>query len=253
MTRKHYYKSEKAGEFVCDSSYELKASIILDNDENILTYETHRGFKSDKGKKRIFDFLITKKDGSKTLIEVKPIKRLLEFKDQIDDNLNYAQKCGYNFEVWTESNLGFKDSEDARKWFINQEIKKNPNYLEFLKQLNREKAKRHYDKKISKNKTTFFCGFCKEEHTILQITYDRNVAKNGRFICIKENGHIVGSNPKPHLKKDNPYADEGKKQCTKCQRIIPFECFGKDKSRSDDYASRCKKCRAAIAKEKYID
>jgi len=118
-----------------------------------------------------------------------------------------------------------------------------------IKKHNKEKkssalrVKKHYEKHIKNDKITVPCAFCGEEHTIMQLSYDLNVKKNGRFICIKENGSIMGKKPKDHLRKDNPYASLGQKQCTKCSRILPFECFGSDKSRRDNYASRCKECR----------
>lgn len=250
--RKTNYQSCKAGVVYCDSSYEIKAALILDADPEVVTYETHRGFIASSGKKRVTDFLVFYTNGTKKLIEVKPFRRVCQYQDQINDNIEFAKKNKYEFEVWGESKLGFSSEHDATKW-ADLYLSQTPgvDFVEARKQRNREKAKRHYDNKISKNKITFFCEFCKEEHTTLQVTYDRNITKNGQFICIKENGHIVGSKPKPHLQRDNPYADEGKKQCTKCQRIIPFECFGKDKSRSDGLASRCKECRAIIAKDKY--
>lgn len=231
----------------------------LDEDPCVINYEYESVvipyYNPEKAGQRTYriDLVVNYKDGTKKWIEVKPLKQI---KTPINQNKINAAKAvaesqGIEMEVWTENSLGFKDSEDVRKWSTNQKIKKDPNYVEHHKQSSRNRANRHYRNKISKNKVTFFCEFCKEEHTNLQITYDKNIAKNGRFMCIKENGHIVGSKPKTHLQKDNPYADEGKKQCTKCEKIIPFDCFGKDKSRSDGYSSRCKECRATIAKDKY--
>jgi bisphosphoglycerate-dependent phosphoglycerate mutase len=120
-------------------------------------------------------------------------------------------------------------------------------YVALRKQKENEKVKRHYDKNIAANKVSFYCEYCKEDHETLKINYDRNITKNGRFICIKENGAITGK--KSSNKKENPYASEGKKQCTKCNEIKLFEEFGFDKSRSDGYANRCKGCRSKGVKK----
>ncbi len=85
-------------------------------------------------------------------------------------------------------------------------------------------------------------------HEIMRMQYDKNIKKNGRFICIKENGFLIGQKNKEKY-KINPYETEGKKQCTgECGQILPFSYFTLDKSRRDGYCSRCKKCR----KKKYI-
>ena len=70
-----------------------------------------------------------------------------------------------------------------------------------------------------------------------------------------KNAAVMGprarSRPKPHLKKVNPYATEGKKECLGCRQVLPYDNFGTDKGRADGYASKCKECRRAIANEKY--
>ena len=121
-------------------------------------------------------------------------------------------------------------------------------YPELRKAKNREKANRHYDSVISQDKVEIYCDFCKEKHTALRLTSDKNIARNGRYICEREGGHIAGSLPKPHLIKENPYVGEGKKQCLKCETIKLFEEFGADKSRRDGYATNCKVSRAEANK-----
>jgi hypothetical protein len=70
-------------------------------------------------------------------------------------------------------------------------------------------------------------------------------------ICEREGGHIAGSRPKPHLRKANPHAASGCKECLGCKQILSFDNFGTDKGRADGYASKCKECRRKAANEKY--
>ena len=240
--RKGFYNSIKAGLIFVDSSYELKAATILDEDANVLFYENHITFHNDAGKKRITDFLITKRIGGKQLIEVKPKKRLLEFAEQIGDNQQYASSHGYDFAVWTENDLGFATDDECRNWADKKLTEMTGlDYAAIRKQRNSEKAMKHYRKSIATDTITVHCEYCQADHTALRLTYDKNIARNGRYICEKEGGYIAGSKPKK--KKVNPYAEQGMKQCLKCQRILPFACFGFDKSRSDGYADKCKECR----------
>lgn len=252
-TRKHYHLSNKNSSPVhADSSYELRVAILLDENPDIVMYEDHLSFITDEGKTRIIDFLVTFKNGDKKLIEVKPLSRIGQFQEQIEDNRKYAIKNGWLFEVWTETDLGFENSNQITAW-ADQYIKEHTgiDYQEVRKQKNCLKVKRHYRKKIATDKMTFYCEFCKEKHTALRLTYDKNLARNGRYICEREGGHIAGSKPKLHLRKENPYAESGKKQCLKCKNILDFEHFGKDSFRKDGYASKCKECRRIEANLKY--
>ena len=236
--RHHYHNSPKAGIVYCDSSYEIKAALLLDNDSDVLYYETQLEFDGEN-KKRFLDFLATYKSKGKVVIEVKPKLRIPQFQSQINDNREYALSNGYGFEIWTESELGFKSDYYATKWadeYLSQFH--GVDYTEMRKQNGLNRAKRHYRKKIATEKITFFCEFCQTEHSPLKITYEKNVKKNGRFICIKENGHITGSLPKPKV-------EISEKQCKgKCGKLLSVECFSKGKA-------ICKKCRAEIYKGKY--
>ena len=249
--RKSYHNSFKAGLVYCDSSYEIKAALILDNDPSILTYENHKGFTTDGGKKRVIDFLVTYKDLKKKIIEVKPFRRMVEFAEQLKDNVEWAEKNGYGFEVWTEAELGFSSEHDATKWADHYLSNINKiDYVEGRKALNRSKANKHYASKIATDTIEVWCEFCKENHKPLKLTYDKNITRNsGQYICEKHGGFIAGSKPKK--KKENIYAVDGKKQCNGCQDIKPFEDFGIDGTKSDGYSTRCKTCRAKVAKARY--
>jgi len=84
-----------------------------------------------------------------------------------------------------------------------------------------ERVKKHYAEKIATDKVQVYCEYCQVTHEALRLTYDKNIARNGRYICEREGGHIAGSRPKPHLRKANPYEAEGKKECLGCKQVRP--------------------------------
>lgn len=252
-TRKHYHMSEKAaGPVHAESSYELRAAILLDENPEVISYEDHRYFLTESGKKRVYDYLATYRNGEKKVIEVKPSSRLHQFEEQIKDNREYAMKNGWLFEIWTESNLGFETSNQITAW-ADEYIRTRTgiDYAGARKEKNLLKTKRHYRSKIATNTVTVFCQYCNEEHTALKLTHDRNIARNGRYICEREGGHIAGSKPKLSLRKVNPYASEGKKQCKDCERILEFASFSPDKTKTDGYCTLCKECRSTKMKARY--
>jgi GNAT superfamily N-acetyltransferase len=107
----------------------------------------------------------------------------------------------------------------------------------------------YYHRHIATDKVEVFCDYCQETHTPLRLTHDKNLARNGRYICEREGGHIAGSKPKK--KKENPYAADGKKECTRCKCVKTYAEFSPDSSRRDGLCSRCKECRAAAGKASY--
>lgn len=254
--RKVLYISAKNGGQLraCNSSGEFVAcEDFLETSPNIFSYETQVPYEIN-GRDRSLDFLINYSDGSKKVIEVKPLKRMGEEENilQISDSRAYAEQQGWAFELWTEGELGIKNWKEARdRADAYRKEHYDLDYGAYRAEKDRERAKRHYDTKISQDKVAFFCEFCKMGHEILRVNYDKNLERNGRYICEWEGGHIAGSKPKEHLRKENVYADLGKKQCTKCQRILPLESFSPDKSRRDGRSNRCKECRANFYKDKY--
>lgn len=119
------------------------------------------------------------------------------------------------------------------------------------KEKNAAKSRAYYHKHIANDKVEVYCDFCKKMHNPLRLTYEKNINENGTYICERKGGHIAGSKPKLHLRKDNPYASEGKKQCKKCEQIKLFEDFSPDNSRRDGYCSMCKVCRSEKMKAAY--
>jgi ribosomal protein L35AE/L33A len=249
--RNGWHISEKAGKVFYGSSYELLLCYQLDQDDYIKTYETQVYYESN-GHGRCLDFLITDIHGSKRVVEVKPESRLNEQVniDQINDSRLYAEKMGYSFEVYTEINFGLT-AKEIRDWadiYLSQLGEFD--WITHRKESNNKKSKKHYQKHIAQDKVEIFCEYCQTTHNPLKLTYEKNLARNGKYICEREGGFIAGSKPKK--KKENPYASEGKKQCNgPCGQIKSFEEFGLDKTKSDGYATQCKVCRASKAKGKY--
>jgi len=68
---------------------------------------------------------------------------------------------------------------------------------------------------------------------------------------MEKDGVILETAKPSKNKKINPYVDQGKKQCNRCEEVKPFEEFGVDKIKIDGRATRCKVCRAAVATAKY--
>jgi hypothetical protein len=249
--RQGWFKSAKMDKWIFfGSSYELRLCWILDQDDNVDFFETQIGFNWE-GRGRCLDCLVTFKDGKKKAIEVKPSDRVEEFKEQISDSRMFSAKNGWDFEVYTETNFGMSYNQ-IRNWAdeYRQQLT-GIDYAKHRKEMDVNKAKKYYQKHIATDKVQVYCEYCQATHEALRLTHDRNIARNGRYICEREGGHISGSRPKPHLRKSNPHAASGCKECLGCKQVLPFTDYGTDKGRSDGYASRCKECRRVAANEKY--
>jgi len=238
--RQGWYPSTKTGQIMFyGSSYELRLLWLLDQDDSILTYETQIGFEWN-GRGRCLDCLITYKDGTQKAIEVKPKDRLTEkpFIEQLNDSREHALSKGWAFEICTEDYFGMKYRQ-IRDW--SDEFRKTITGIDYKAhrlEMDRKKANKHYHSKIATNTIDVYCEFCKTTHTALRLTHDKNIARNGRYICEREGGHIAGSKSK---KKPDPET----KQCTgSCGLVLPFDNFSKGKA-------QCKKCRSEIYKQKY--
>jgi hypothetical protein len=249
--RQGWYPSTKTGKLMFyGSSYELRLCWMLDQDSAVETYQTQIVYEWD-GRGRCLDFLVTFIDGTIKAIEVKPEDRLNEESVilQIGDSNGYASSQGWQFGTYTEAELGMTPIA-IREWADKyRETITGIDYTSHRMQINRDKANKHYATKIATDTVTLFCAFCNVEHTALRLTHEKNIERNGRYICEREGGHIAGSKPKK--KKDNPHAAEGKKKCNRCEQVKLLEEFGDDKMKSDGKATRCKECRAEVATAKY--
>lgn len=217
-----------------DSSYELRLCWLLDSNEQVLDFETQLFFQIN-GRGRCLDCLVTYKSGNKKAIEMKPKKRLDEFKNQIEDSRKYALQNGWDFQVMTEDDLGMTYSQ-IRLWADEYRTKNTGiDYHSYRKEKNNKRSKKYYQAHIANDKVEIYCKYCKVTHNPLKLTYDRNIKRNERYICEREGGSISGKRPKN--KKINPYEKEGKKECSFCKEIILIENFSKNKN-------ICKPCRA---------
>lgn len=242
--RRGVFESQKTGRKLSyDSSYELRLCWLLDSDDAVLDFETQISFSiDDRG--RCLDCLITYEGGNKKAIEMKPKQRIDEFKNQIEDSRKYALQNGWEFQVMTEDDLGMTYNQ-IRIWADDYRTKNTGvDYHAYRREINKNKARKYYKSNIANDKVEVYCEYCKEIHNPLRLTHDKNIARNGRYICEREGGHIAGSKLKPHLKKINPYESEGKKECNTCKSVLISDSFSSGKS-------ICKACRAAKYKEKY--
>jgi len=249
-----YFKSIKNNaEIYYGSSFELRCLYLLEQDSDVVKFGRAETFKNTQNGWRNPDLFVEFADGSKEVREVKPIERVNEpeIKKQINETKLYAAKNDLKFKLWTEDDSMLSGEKAIIHWAKHYiaETTGNTEWIERQKTNDKKKAKKHYDNVIAVDKVTVYCKYCKKIHTPLRLTHDKNIERNGRYICEAEGGFIAGSKPKN--KKINPYAADGKKQCTKCNKVKVFREFGFDKSRSDGYSSRCLKCRAEIATAKY--
>ncbi len=247
--RQGYFNSVKGGIIYYQSSYELRAATLLDSNDNVVSYSTQIRFVS-KGRERYIDFLVRWKDDSVSVIEIKPIRRIEKCSEQINDHKCYAEKQGWEFTIWTESELGFSGEHAATKWA--DAFLSTINGVDFVAERKRrscDKTKKYYHNTVATDKVKVWCDYCQQTHEALRLTYERNIARNGEYICERKGGHIAGKKPKK--KKENPYAVEGKKQCNRCKEIKLIEEFGSDKYKSDGLSTNCRKCRAEKSLKKY--
>lgn len=234
----YFFSIKSQANIFFSSSYELRCLFLLEQDENVKKVARCEGFATAK-QSHIPDFLVEYIDNSKSIIEVKPERRLAESQTQIQNSLLFAQKQGYTYKIWTEKDSGLSGEKAITQWALDYlDAMHNGNYNEIRKQNNRLKGQRHYEKKIATTKTTIWCSFCQQEHVILTLSYNKNIAKNGRYICIKENGFLIGKKGKKKIQ----IIDDCKK-CSCCQKMLPLTSFNKDKTRRCGYSSRCRDCR----------
>lgn len=255
--RRILFKSRKNNNelIVCDSPYSfIYCSEFLENDDRIVSYVSGVRYKTAKGKEHTIDFLINYKEEKLIAVTVLDSKRLGESNEKIKNSEKYSLDNNWKHKIITEIDLGINSYETALSKVKDYcENHKNINEKTYLAIKNNERVKKYYHENKKYDKIDVYCNFCKNHHNIAKKQYERNVLKNGRFICIVENGSIVGKKPKKHLIKENIYAIEGKKECIKCGSIKVFNEFSPDNSRRDGYSSVCKVCRAERYKQKYHD
>jgi predicted GNAT family N-acyltransferase len=258
--RRGYYNTIKGRPqtIFWQSSYELRAAIILDQREDVEFYTTQVKFKG-QSKTRYIDFIVHLKDGTIFVLEVKPKNQIEKCKEQIKDNMNYAKNNGFGFAIWSLEELGFKSDYEQVMWadeFISAMQKID--YVEERRKRNLASVSKIYREKISNDLVEVYCDYCKEIHTPLRLTYERNINRNnGSYICESHGGFLSGSRPKDHLRVVNPYASEGKKQCRTCNSIkliqgnFTWKSKPSEKKPTGTLSADCNACRTIIEKQKY--
>lgn len=255
-----YYPSIKGitDNLYFQSSYELRAYILLDQNPEVEKYITQVRFFSKGGQERFADILVYMKDGTKKIQEVKPKSRIEQCILQIEDLREYANINKYGFEIISEEELGFTSEHYLLKWADQYLSKlKMIDFVEKRRLDGATKAKKHYHKH---NKfINVFCDSCKDIHNIREKQYESNVRKNGFYKCGKKNGSLVGKLPKDHLRVNNPYAAEGKKECRKCKEIkiidgnFTWKSKPSDKNPTGTRSPDCNECRKSIEQHRYHD
>jgi hypothetical protein len=232
------------------SSYELRFLFELATKSEVL--DVRRG---DcivvNGRARNPDFVVAYADYEE-IVEVKPFARTEEAEEQINDSVEYAAQKGYTFRLWTERDSDLRTEKAIISW-ARTHLAESGNFQPLLdkRAKNRAKAKRHYDAKLS-DRMTVNCLYCKASHEIRRKRYEENVAKNGRYICIVENGALIGKRPKKFLK--NPLADKGLKKCTgECGRVLPLEDFAFNNKKTQARRGKCKTCYRFLANKRYAE
>ena len=93
------------------SSYEVAAVSRLEADGGVAGYEYERRFVLPDGRWVLPDFLVTRTDGSRLLIEVKSawvfgLPYSHKVRCRLLESKRLASENGWAFEVWTEKELG---------------------------------------------------------------------------------------------------------------------------------------------------
>jgi hypothetical protein len=242
--RGYYWSEKNKCSIYYASSYELRCLFLLENDSNVASFCRCDAFKGEDGWRNP-DLLVGFSDGRSEVWEIKPEGMLSKdvVQAQIEESKRFAKSRGEKFRLWTERDSGFDSYHSIISWAKEFLVSiGQTEWSEKQKKGRRKIRRRYYERNISSKKVEVWCDFCQDSHSLLKLTYDRNMKKNGRFICIRENGHMVGKRGKDHLRKTNPYETEGKKQCTKCLEIKPMDAFSIRRASYDGLSPSCKDC-----------
>jgi len=242
-----YFISEKnKGSVYFGSSYELRCLFLLEADSQVSSFRRCEAFQG-KDRWRNPDLWVEFVDGRSEIWEVKPEGMLPNpaVQKQIQDSESFAVSKGVGFRVWTEKDSGLGSYHKIIDW-AKRYLSENGDskYFEQKKELQKQRRRRRYKEKIANDKVEVWCDYCKTTHNPLRLTYERNIKRNGKYICERYGGHLAGKRPKVSLRKVNPYAAEGKKQCSICSEVKPIEDFQVRNISWDKRASHCKRCTA---------
>jgi hypothetical protein len=253
----YFYSKKMNKDITWFSTYELRAIYLCEHDPSVINYQTSFYY-TINGRNRVADILIN----GKHLKEIKP-KPILDKKYekvelQIKDGQDFATKNGYTYEIWSEKELQIENQREFLKWA--DELRKSFDGVDQAAKRRKkalERQQRYYEKWIRHDSIVFHCKYCSCNHTMLRLTYDRDVLNNDDWVCIHENGRRTGSLPKDHLRVNNPYAAEGKKQCRGCNEIkliqgnFTWKSKPSEKNPTGTLSADCNACRTIIEKQKY--
>lgn len=251
-----YFPSQKMGEAVYfGSSYELRCLFELEGDPDVRIFRRCDAFQTPRGRWRAPDLWIERMNGRREIWEVKP-SAMIEMpraRAQIADTAVHAASIGVGFRVWTERDSALGSDGRiigwAREYLSRQQG--NATYVERGQRQRKAIRERHYAREQAAS-VVVHCDYCQADHTVLPRTYARNIAKHdGAYVCEAMAGHIGGSKPKDHLKVTNPYAAEGKKQCSMCKQVLSIGEFQKRKASWDGLSAACKPCLRVYDAERY--
>jgi hypothetical protein len=237
------------------SSYELRCLFELEENPDVRAVRRCEAFQANDGRWRNPDLRVTFVDGHEEIWEVKPSARMNEpdVKSQLADSIAYAEEQGVRLRVWTERDSAISGDARVIAWAHRYlaEQQNDPVWIDHAKKQRKAIRQRHYAKEQDAA-VTVFCAYCNKDHVVLPRTYARNVAKHdGVYVCEAMAGHIVGRKPKDHLKKTNPYAVDGRKQCSRCGDVRDMAEFDRRAKSWDGLSATCKACASAYNAARY--
>jgi hypothetical protein len=242
-----YFPSQKAPEPVYfGSSYELRCMFELEADPTVRTFGRGAMFQTPRGRWRSPDLEVERMGGPRELWEVKPSSRVGMPRErvQIADSAVHAAERGMLFRVWTERDSALGSDSRIAAWARTYLAEHAGDLSAAVRHQATRRAirDRHYKKEQAAS-VTVSCAYCGRDHVVLPRTYARNIARHGgAYVCEALAGHIGGSKPKDALKKVNPYAAEGRKECSMCKAVLPVAEFQRRAKSWDGLSAACKPC-----------
>ena len=241
-----YFKSEKnKASIYFGSSYELRCLFLLEADPLVATFRRCDAFKGPD-RWRNPDLWVGFVTGTEEIWEIKPEALLSApgVQDQLRDSREFAEKQKVSFRVWSEKDSQLKGEREVIEWAkaYLAEVTGDDSHVIRHKKARQQIRARYYERHIANDTVDTWCDYCSQTHTVLRLSYDRNIKRNGTYICERHGGHIAGKRPKTHLKKTNPYAAEGRKQCSRCQAVLALNLFDVRRASWDGVSAACKAC-----------
>lgn len=239
------FRSAKCGAAVYyGSSFELRCLFELEQDARVQRFRRCDAFQGTEGWRNP-DLWVEFVDGHAEIWEVKPAALVdtPAVRAQLADFLVYAIGLGVPLRVWTERDSALGDEHRIVRWAhaYLAEQQGDPTWADRHKAQRKAIRDRQYAKQKAAS-VTVACAYCGCDHIVLPRTYARNIARNGTYTCEAMAGHKGGSKPKLALRKENPHAAEGKKECCRCHAVLAIEAFDVRAKSRDGRAHACKAC-----------